>query len=141
MTIRDFDEMMNARLAQPIEERQFQLRGYTFTLRPSIRPEAMSLFLAIGAAPDDAKGADAVREFMDACLVDGEIGWWDELRQRTGDDALTVLDMTMVAAFALERIVGRPPTKLPSSGQTSDEPTSSTDSKDGSSLRAVGSKD
>jgi hypothetical protein len=141
MPIRDFDELLNERLAQPVEDRQFQLRGYTFTLRASIRPDAMPLFVAIGNSPDDVAGAEAVRAFMAAVLQDeGELAWWDELRDREGEDALTIADMVSVAGFALERIVGRPPTRLPDSGQTSEATPPITGSRAASPLRVAGSR-
>jgi hypothetical protein len=136
----DLDELLHARLAQPVEDRQFTLRGYTFTLRASIKPETMDLFVAISQAPNDVAATEAVRAFLAAVLTDEQMTWWDELRAREGDDALTIADMLAVCGFALERIVGRPPTKPSPSGETSAETPSITESKDASRLRVAGSK-
>jgi hypothetical protein len=137
--VEDLDQYLHERLAEPVEDRQFRLRGIVFTLRPSIRPHAMSLFHAIGSAPDDVAGAAALRAFMEAVLVDGEIEAWDQLCELDGDDALTIGDMTAAAGYGLRRVVGRPPTKPNSSGQTSETPPPTTASRDASSLRVAGS--
>lgn len=136
--MRDFDELLHERLSD-VEARQFSCRGYEFTLRASIRPEAMQHFLGIMQAPDDIQGAAAFRSFLEEALVDGDLAKWDKLREIKGDEAVNVKDMVAIAQFALEAIIARPPTRLDSSGDGSKTPATSTGSTEPSPLRVAGS--
>lgn len=142
----DFDDLLDARLTEDVSARQFTLRGHTFTLAASFRPELIAhfnevqLLVPTASTPRDIAAVRAAqRAFMTEALVESDLEAWDALTAIKGDRALTTEDMLVILAKIIERATGRPPTRVSPSGETSETPEPITESRGESSLRVAGS--
>lgn len=108
--------------ARPLEERQFQLRGRVFTVRPFVRPETIAIIddadLAGSSAATLKEMDRGIREF----LVPADREAWDEVRADDGDDVVSLLELQAISQ-RLVRIEAGLPTEAPSGSTDGRKPT------------------
>ena len=131
----DFDQERQARVARL---RTFRIGGEQFTVRASVRPEALLDWESVGG---DTSAEETLRVIDSTilALVENENGQagaherWQALRTRE-DDAVSLEDLLDVMAWLMEQQTGRP-TVQPSDSSTKPEQ-AGTNSTDASSSAA-----
>lgn len=104
--MRDFDRERPP--VKPLSERQFQLRGRTFTVRERVRPEAQAIL------EDSIMQASALQVLSDydeafvMYLVPEDADKWKEVRALDGSDVLQYAEINSIMRFLIEASTDRP---------------------------------
>jgi hypothetical protein len=121
---RDFDQ---ERREKPVKT--FQLAGETFTLRRSVRPEALIQFEDL---PEDATARQSLQVIDDAVnelIVPDDHTKWSEIRAIEDEESAVGLDTLLeLIKWCIGQVTGRNPTQPSSSTSPPGDPgTTSTD--------------
>ena len=118
--MKDFDAGRQ-RSDAPLSDRQFQMRGRTFTIRASVPPEAAALIEDASLAGSSIATLKQIDEAICMWLIPEDRAAWTELRRVYGDDGELVdtddppllEDMLDVSEWLLQ-VSARRPTRAPS---------------------------
>lgn len=131
--MKNFDE---ARAARTAEDRTFQIGGEEFTMKASVRPEALADYERLGT-DTEAEAALAVIDAMVVSFIEG--GKLAEARYRKvrarEEDAISMEDLSSLVEWLIEEQTRRP-TSASSASSDGRKPTADS-LTDGAALAAV----
>lgn len=131
---KNFDEKRAARAA--FQDRDFILGGEQFTIRASVRPEALIKYESLDASDDIATTLATIDGLIIAFLEPGPGGdahnRYKAVRERE-DDPISVEDLQELVEWMMEVYTARP--TVPPGGSSESPGTTGTDSTDESSLQ------